>query len=332
MKRKCIVCHKALGKRGCIQYEMALVCPKCCANIRNVSCGGCSYYQAAEKYDTEKFYKSGGKSFAIELNEEAEEAVGKALSLIESKKLKKAEQILSDLNITHPDYHMVHYGMGALCAFNGQEEKAITHFKEALKSFPYLTEAHYNLGIAYKKKFDIPNMVKYFRKAMDLSDPEDFIYHQAKEMLDSLEREIQKSYHTDLDTHIKAQEQFAVGVKLMVKGEYEKAIHAFRASERICSSLPALYGNIGLCHAYLGRKMPALAALDKALELDPTYEPAMVNKTIVESLEDGDTGGLDLQIIEYYKDFPMKNRSYIQHYLEERMGNPKKPRQDESNN
>ena len=92
MKRKCIICDQNKGKRSCIQYDKAMVCPKCCAQIRNPSCATCSYYKTAEKYAEDKFRKSGGKSFIIELNEEMDKAVDKALALIERKKLKSIWQ------------------------------------------------------------------------------------------------------------------------------------------------------------------------------------------------------------------------------------------------
>lgn len=88
MKRKCILCDQNKGKRSCIQFDKAMVCPKCCAQLRNPSCVTCSYYKTAEKYAEDKIRKSGGKSFIIELNEEVDKAVDKALALIERKKLK----------------------------------------------------------------------------------------------------------------------------------------------------------------------------------------------------------------------------------------------------
>jgi hypothetical protein len=124
MKRKCIICDQNKGKRSCIQYDKAMVCPKCCAQIRNPSCATCSYYKTAEKYAEDKFRKSGGKSFIIErksggksfiieLNEEVDKAVDKALALIERKKLKKAERHLAELLSAYPNYHMVQYGMNS---------------------------------------------------------------------------------------------------------------------------------------------------------------------------------------------------------------------------
>jgi len=317
MKRKCIICDQAKGKRTCIQYDKTMVCPVCCAQIRNSSCLCCSYYKTAEKYADQKFRKSGGKSFTIELNEDVDEAVDQALALIERKNLEKAEKNLTGLLAIYPSYHMVQYGMGTLYAFKGQIEEAISHFQKAVDRFPYFAEAYYNLGIAYKTKFEIPNMVKCLDKVISLSDSDDIIYREAKSMLDDLENVVRKEHGTDMENYLKAQEQFQIGVDHMERREWEKAIHAFNASVRIVNSSVQVYGNIGICHAQLGRKAEALVSFDKALELDPQYEPAIVNKAMTETLAEGEKLGSKVKIVEYYKDFPMQNKSYIQHFLDE---------------
>ena len=60
-----------------------------------------------------------------------------------------------------------------------------------------------------------------------------------------------------------------------------------------------------------------MAAFDKALELDPQYEPAMVNKAMTETLAEGEKMDNKVKTVEYYKDFPMQNRSYVQYFLDE---------------
>jgi len=137
-----------------------------------------------------------------------------------------------------------------------------------------------------------------------------------------MENAIREQNGTNLETYLKAQEQFKLGVEFMERSEWKKAIYAFSASERIVNTIPQVYGNIGICHAQLGHKSDALAAFDKALELDPQYEPAIVNKTMTQSLVEGEKLDSKIKTVEYYKEFPMKNRSYIQHFIEEGLKNP----------
>lgn len=65
---------------------------------------------------------------------------------------------------------------------------------------------------------------------------------------------------------------------------------------------------MGICYAHLGKKQEALAAFDKALELDPDYEPAILNRSIVNSLKKGEKLGAEFVAIEYYKDRTEKKR------------------------
>jgi lipoprotein NlpI len=48
-------------------------------------------------------------------------------------------------------------------------------------------------------------------------------------------------------------------------------------------SVPS-WGNLGLSCAGPGMKAKAIECLDKALELDPRYELAVVNKAVVENM------------------------------------------------
>ena len=63
------------------------------------------------------------------------------------------------------------------------------------------------------------------------------------------------------------------------------------------------HGNVALAYAGLGKKAMALEHLDKALDLDPTYEPAMQNRKVVERMREGEPHG-PLAIVEthYYRE------------------------------
>ncbi|RKZ98949.1 MAG: hypothetical protein DRQ43_00745, partial [Gammaproteobacteria bacterium] len=56
----------------------------------------------------------------------------------------------------------------------------------------------------------------------------------------------------------------------------------------------------------------AIEFFDKALELDPNYELALFNKTIIEGKEESEIIGSEIQSMEYYKDFPLQNKSLFE--------------------
>jgi hypothetical protein len=73
--------------------------------------------------------------------------------------------------------------------------------------------------------------------------------------------------------------------------QYEETRHGtiegFRASATLNDRNAPCHGNIGLCLAQLGRKADALAGLDRALEIDPDYQPARSNRRIVMEMSEG---------------------------------------------
>jgi tetratricopeptide (TPR) repeat protein len=325
--KKCFLCNKVKGKRGCRLHEMKMICPVCCAGIRSAGCSPCSFYRSAENYHAEKYQKSGGRSFKVELDKTIENQVDTALGEIEKKHFAGAEESLTRQLKSHPDNHYINYGMGVLYAFKGENKKAIDHFQKAIEIFPYFVEAHYNLGIAYHKEVNISNFVRSFRNVLRMGTPDDICYSEAKRLLADTERMVREVNGTDMDTFINAQDIFEKGMQLMETGQWAQAIEAYKESLALNTSTPQPYGNMGLCYAILGKKEAAIEAFDKALAIDPNYELAIVNKIHTERLAPGEALDVPMRIVKYYKDYSAKNRSYIEELAQEmklQLENPRK--------
>ena len=81
---------------------------------------------------------------------------------------------------------------------------------------------------------------------------------------------------------------------------------------------------MGLCYAYLKEDHQAMEAFDQAIAIDPSYEPAIINKntfkkSIAKDLNFSDVKS-EIQVIEYGKSFPLKDKkksllSYIKEKL-----------------
>ena len=308
-KRKCVVCNKAKGKRGCILHNKELVCPRCCAEIRKSECGGCSYYQTAEKYNIARFKNSGGKKFIIEIDEEIEKEVDQALSYAEKKRFDEAGAILAGLIEKHPGNHMVQYGMGVLNALTDKFDDAIGYFQRAIEIFPYFVAAYFNMGTAYQKKLDVSNTVKSMQKVVAIGDPKETFVKHAKDLIDGFERSILKTEGVDLDTYVKNQEIFNQAVNAMERKDWERAIDGFQETLKVLKNHTQCYGNLGICLAKLGKKEQAIDAFNRALKIDPNYEPAIFNKMMTENLENGKILRGDVASIEYYKECAMKKSS-----------------------
>ena len=318
MKKKCSLCQHSQGKRICLVRENAPICPVCCATHRNQECEGCRYYAQAQRHEQEKRQSAQPRHFTIEVNPEVEDTVDQALELIEQQRYQQAELLLTQLQPNHPRNHLVHYGFGTLAATQGDVDRAIQHFEQATQIFPYFVEAQFNKAVAYQKKLDIRKMIEAFRGVIAIGEPQDACVRQARETLAACERHIMSSEGISLDRYLEAQECFERGVACYTKQAWEEAIQWFSKSLAITPSHPQSYGNIGLCYGFLGHKTLALQAFDKALEFDPHYELAIVNRVIVERLSEGEClSPDDGQIVEYYKDYPMQDRSYVDEFTKQ---------------
>ena len=317
MTKECLICKKSRGKRVCRLNNNELICPRCCALIRDQGCEGCPYYKFSKRYQAAKHLKSGDKHFIIEMNEEVEKSVDHALRLIEKGSFEKGEAMITELMKDHPRNHLVQFARGVLYAVKEQHDKAIEYFDRAIIIFPYFMEAYFNKAVAYQKKLDVGNMIKAYQKVIEIGDPKDAQVKQAKGFLLDLEKQTLKDEGINLETYLKSIEKFEKALSYMNKQNLEKAIFYFKECIAINKKHPQSYGNMGICYAKLGQKEQALWAFDKALEIDPNYELAIVNRAIVESLKDNEKFKVDkIESIEYYKDYPMKKRSYIQSVIE----------------
>ena len=318
-KRKCAICQEKKARRKCERHNDELICSECCAELRDSLCENCQYYNEAKQYESSKKKKK--RNFIVEINEEVEESVDNALELVERGKIRKGEQILIALKIRYPDNYKVNYGMGVVHALKNEYDNAIKYFTKATDAFPYFTEAHFNKGMAYRSKYDIKNAVRSFRELIEIGDPQGELVSQAREFISGLESQVMETNGITLDRYFEAQEIFEKAFSLMERGAWQDAIKNFQKCIRLNEKHPQSYGNLGLCYAQLGQKQEAITAFDKAIEIDPNYEPAMVNKVMVKSLKDGEKlSNETFKSIDYYKDYSLKKKSFTQEILNELLG------------
>lgn len=315
--KKCRVCSKVKGKRICKINDNALICPSCCAQIRNPDCEGCRYYAQAERYAIEKTQQSKSKNFVMRIDPEVDKAVDQALAMVESGNLGAGERILADLFTKHPDIHTVQYAMGTVCGLKGQYDEAIAYFDKAIEIFPYFVEAWFNKGTTHQKKLEVGEMIRAYQKVVELGDPADDFVRKAEDSIQWLEKQIHDDTGLSLEAYLRGMDKFDDAFAAMQNREWEKALTGFQEVVAVNPKHPQSYGNMGICYAYLGRKQEALAAFDKALELDPDYEPALLNRAVVVSLEEGEKlAPSAFESVEYYKDYSIRKKSLFGRFFE----------------
>lgn len=99
----------------------------------------------------------------------------------------------------------------------------------------------------------------------------------------------------------------------MDNAQWEDALCCFKECTEMVAGHAQSWGNIGLCYAHLGKKELALSAIDMALEIDPLYEVAYMNRKAIDRLEEGEILKHEkLKTLNYYKDVAVQNKPLLE--------------------
>jgi len=311
-KVKCQECGSAKAKRTCKIKNGIPICPSCCAKLRSRVCDDCSHYEASVRYQMEKPTKEQKeRDFITLIDPDIDEECDKALSLVEYGQITQAEKLMSELLKKYPDYHTVQYGMGVCYVFQEKLEEGIRFFKKAVDIFPYFTEAHFNMAMAYSRLGEVGETVKAFKEVIRVGGDKELV-SEAKNRVEDLERMVEKHHGFDLDTYLRNNGTFNKAFAALQETEFDLAVDLFTKVLSVDPKNVQSWGNLGLAYAGVGQRAKALECLDKALELDPKYELAIANRMFVEKMVEGECLKGKIESVNYYRDYGSKNKkSYI---------------------
>jgi tetratricopeptide (TPR) repeat protein len=228
--------------------------------------------------------------FVAELRPDLDAAVDRVLERLELGAGRAVEPEIKALLEKHPRYHMTHYAMGVYMAMVMKDPVgAIPFLEKAVQILPPFPEAHYNLGTAARMACDIPKAVKALRAALRYSQADGEIAEMARKELHFLETTVLKeSPFPNLDAYLANAKLFDEAFECLNKRDFEKAVQLFR---RVLCENPnhvQSFGNIALAYAGLGQRAAAMECFERALALDPGYEPALVNRRVVARMREGE--------------------------------------------
>lgn len=303
-KPVCAVCAAAPGRRGCRLRAAARICPSCCAHQRTPACAGCDYWTQAAGYHRER----SAPAFVAVSEPGFEAEVDRALAMAERGQLAEAEGIIAGLLADRPDLHLVQFGMGVIRSHQRRIAEALVHFDRAVAIFPAFVEGWYNKASSHQQLLELGPMIRAYRRVIELGDPADDCVIRARDLLRDLDTQQRAATGLSLDQYLVLMDQFESAMSAMRDGDYAAALAGFQQIlEQDPTSVQA-HGNAGLCCAFLGRKAEALAAFDRALALDPDYEPARNNRRGVLALREGGKLAADFLTVDYYRDKHLDRR------------------------
>jgi tetratricopeptide (TPR) repeat protein len=242
--------------------------------------------------------------FIAELRPDLDAAVDRVLQRLEQGEGKRAESEIAELREQNPNYHQTNYAMGVyLAVVKKAPAAAIPFFEKAVAIFPPFPEAHFNLANAAQVALDIPKAVVAYRAAARYSQ-DDGIAEMARKKLQRLEEILLKnSPFPNVDAYVANARLFDRAFECLNRREFGQAAELF---QRVLTENPRhvqSYGNLALAYAGLGRRADALACFDRALELDPDYEPARLNRRTTFNMREGEPFIPDaIKSVKYYAD------------------------------
>ena len=228
--------------------------------------------------------------FIAELRPDLDAAVDRVLERLDLGAGRAVEPEIKALLEKHPRYHMTHFTMEVYIAVAMKDPVgAIPFFEKAVQILPPFPEAHYNLGISARMACDVPKAVKALRAALRYSQEDDGIAERARKELDFLETTVLKtSPFQSLDAYLANAKLFDEAFECLNKRDFEKGVQLFR---RVLCENPThvqSFGNLALAYAGLGRRAAAMECFERALALDPGYEPAITNRRVVAQMREGE--------------------------------------------
>ncbi len=113
----------------------------------------------------------------------------------------------------------------------------------------------------------------YFKRVIEIEKKISQISKLAQVELDELTMMIKENRGLTLDEYIQNDQLFDFAFNCLKEENYEKAITLFLQVLAAKRNHVQSYGNIAIAHCALGNNQMALECLDKALAIDPNYEP-----------------------------------------------------------
>jgi tetratricopeptide (TPR) repeat protein len=240
-----------------------------------------------------------------ELRPELDDQVDDVLARLQAGAGSAVEGEIKALLRDNPHHHTTNFAMGVYLAVALKDYAgSIPYFERAVKIFPPFAVGHFNLGNSARWMADIPKAVAAYRAAARYSQGDDGIAELARKEIQFIEQAVLKSEpFPSLDAYLANARLFNEAFERLSQQDYESAVRLFN---QVLAGHPKhvqSFGNLGLALAGLGRRADALESFDRALALDPNYEPARINRRVIETMREGEPFKPDgVKELHYYLD------------------------------
>ena len=200
--------------------------------------------------------------------------------LMEDKHFRDARNEIEEMLERYPERWEPLYLKGTCLAMEGKPDQAIPLLNQAIAAEPS-PEAYLNLATAHQALFHLEEWITCLRKVVDSDGETGSLGRVAKETIDEFAASILKSDGLPLDQHFAIGRIYDQAFKSLTAGHFDEASRGFLEVLKALPRHVQSYGNLGLANAGLGERDRTIACLDKAIELDVDYQPAIDNRRIL---------------------------------------------------
>jgi tetratricopeptide (TPR) repeat protein len=179
-----------------------------------------------------------------------------------------------------PTWHVAYNNLGLWYDSEGDHERAIQHYEQALAIKPKFFESRLNLAIGYYRTDHDAEAETLFRKILAEEDDRPRAHHGLAQVLHKVGRypEAEEAYRKALALDPENLEALTnLGTLVSDLGRPEEALALYDRALRLFPDDPAVQNNRGNALRTLGRVGEAEQAIRRALALDPEYANAYSN-------------------------------------------------------
>jgi protein O-mannosyl-transferase len=183
-----------------------------------------------------------------------------------------------------PDYVVAHYNLGNVLEKKGHTDEAIAQYLEALRIKPDFAEAHNNLGTALSNKKDYEGAALHFSKALKINPRHAGARNNLANVLLTQGKvdEAVLHYKEAIRTDPKySNAYYNLGNILLKQGKTEEAFTLFSEAIKMNPDYVQAYNKVGLILFKLGKNDQAKVFFSQAIKINPNDDEARKNLGLV---------------------------------------------------
>ena len=169
-------------------------------------------------------------------------------------------------------------------SINGEDQKAIEYFKDAIDKDPQSTKAWNGLGYCHVGLNNTKEAINAYQQAIKTNPNDETLYF------------ILGDYYTELGRHQEAIESFQqviqikpdfeaahfkIGLLFSLLGRFEDGTKSFKTVIRLNPNAAPAHFNVGIAYTNLGLYQEAIKAQKEVLRINPEFAPAHNNLGVV---------------------------------------------------